>query len=53
MTRIYIFLDGKNGMGQAQSMSIGSDCSDCYDTQYGHRDRGEKKKIRLKNNVSI
>jgi hypothetical protein len=24
--------DGKNGMGQAQSQSMGSDCADCTDT---------------------
>ena len=24
------FKDGKNGMGQAQSQSMGGDCSDCY-----------------------
>lgn len=28
---------GKNGMGQAQSQSVGGDCSDCY----GGTERGE------------
>lgn len=27
--------DGKNGMGQAQSQSMGGDCSDCYGSGEG------------------
>lgn len=36
---------GKNGMGQAQSQSVGGDCSDCY----GGTERGELENLKIKN----
>lgn len=29
----FLFLDGKNGMGQAQSQSMGGDCTDCHSSR--------------------